>query len=393
MRRARGEVKGDERIEKLVGKGLQGSVYSIEDFGFDFICYDEAHKMKKVFTSVKGETDDKGKRGKNPYAITSGSPSSIGLKGFMINYYILKNNGYKNILLLTATPFTNSPLEIFSMLSMVAYEQLQKTNLNNLKTFFDTYVQASTELVINSKLKPEFKQVILGFNNLISLQSLIRRFILYKTGEEVNIIRPKKYVLPYLKDIDNGIVIDLPVDKRVETYISMTEQQAAMMEDIIRYVEDGTTIGTYKGAAEVEDDVIVDEDEVSDVTSGVEVSESNLSDDEKRGVRTIKGLSYSRNLALSPYLYTYSGLGKPDYQSYIKSSPKLSYVVECIRSVRNYCLSKNEPIAGQVIYMDRGIEYFGLIKEYLVKEVGYQEHEIGIIRSGLPKTVKHQKSM
>jgi hypothetical protein len=202
-----------ERIETIVGKGLKGTIYEVEDFGFDFMCYDEAHKMKKVFTSVKGEVeeDEKGKatRGKNPYAISSGSPSSIGLKGFMINYYILEKNDYKNVLMLTATPFTNSPLEIFSMLSMVAYETLRDSSLDNLKSFFDNYVKTSTDLVINSKLKPQFKQVILGFNNLISLQSLIRRFILYKTGDEVGVKRPKKFVLPYLKEIQNDIVVDV----------------------------------------------------------------------------------------------------------------------------------------------------------------------------------------
>jgi len=383
-----------ERLETLLGKGLKGGMYNVEDFAFDFMCYDEAHKMKKVFTSVKGEaeeTKDGGMtRGKNPYAITSGTPSSIGLKGFMVNFYILKNNNYKNILLLTATPFTNSPLEIFSMLAMVGYEQLQETNLNNIKTFFDTYVKASTELVINSKLKPQYKQVILGFNNLVSLQILIRRYILYKTGEEVGVVRPKKYVLPYLKEIDNGVTINLNEDKKVETYIEMTSQQKAMMADIINYVETGGGLGNSSMSSD--EDIVLDEDEVIDITKGEDVDESFLSDKEKAGVRTIKGLSYSRNLALSPYLYEHSGLGKrPTYKEYIDSSPKLSYVMQCVQTVKDYCLSHKQPIAGQVIYMDRGIQYFPLIKEYLVKEFGYKEHEVGIIRSGLNKTGKNSK--
>jgi predicted ABC-type ATPase len=381
----------ESRIEELVGKGLKGGIYPIEDFGFDFMCYDEAHAMKKVFTSVKGEVeeDEKGNatRGKNPYAINSGSPSSRALKGFMLNYYILQNNNYKNILLLTATPFTNSPLEIFSMLSMVAYETLAKSDLDNLKTFFDNYVKTSTELVINTKLKPQFKQVITGFNNLISLQSLIRRFILYKTGEEVGVIRPKKYVLPYLKEIENGVVVDVPEERKVETYIPMTPQQKAMMEDIISYVESGGDLSNIDYSdSDVNEDIEKDEDETVDKTSGVEVDEDDLSETEKQGVRTIKGLSYSRNLALSPYLYEYSGLGKPDYKTYIEKSPKLFYVMKCIKSVRDYCISHEEKVAGQVIYMDRGIEYFPLIKEYLVKECGYEDNEIGIIKSGLPKT-------
>jgi predicted kinase len=439
-----------ERIETIVGKGLKKSIFTIEEFGFDFMCYDEAHKMKKVFTSVKGEAeeDEKGKmtRGKNPYVITSGSPSSIALRGFMINQYILRNNNYKNILLLTATPFTNSPLEIFSMLSMVAYEKLQNTGMNNLKTFFDTYVQASTQLVINSKLKPQFKQVILGFNNLISLQILIRRFILYKTGDELKIPRPKKYVLPYLKEVENGITILLGEDKKVETYISMTSKQKVMMEDIITYVETGRELTLQLDEDEfmdiegdVDDGDDGDDGDDKESTTSVKdiekekrlkvlskmdcseiaieykkidnktpkweksflkkqyeecqqtVDEDSLDENEKIGVRTIKGLNFSRNLALSPYLYPFSGMREPTYLDYVRTSPKLSYVMGCIQSVRDYHLAKNEPISGQVIYMDRGVGYFNLLKEYLVKEVGYKEHEIGIIKSGLPKSGTRSK--
>jgi N12 class adenine-specific DNA methylase len=83
--------------------------------------------------------------------LSSGDPSDRALKGYMLNYYILTNNNFRNILLLTATPFTNSPLEIYSMLSMVAQNELNKTDLKNLQSFFDTFVDVKTELVINSK--------------------------------------------------------------------------------------------------------------------------------------------------------------------------------------------------------------------------------------------------
>lgn len=378
-----------EKIEGLVGKGLSGTMTNIEDFGFDFMCYDEAHKMKKVFTAVKGEVteDDKGKqtRGKNPYVINSGVPSAIGLKGFMLNYYIQSRNKGQNIMLLTATPFTNSPLEIFSMLSMVGYDQLKNTDLNNIKNFFDTYVKTSIELVINSRLKPQFKQVILGFNNLISLQTLIRRYINYKTGEDVNVPRPKKYVLPYLSKLEDGIVTILSDKDKIETYISMTPLQEMFMEQVIEYVE-GKSIIINEGT----DDGDEDEDKMRD-NEAFELDESSLDANEKLGVKIIKGLTWSRNLALSPHLYVNSGLGKPTYRKYVEMSPKLHYIMKCIKSVKEYHESKGEPVSGQVIYMDRGIEYFPLLKEYLIKEVGFMEHEVGIIQSGLPKNGKRSK--
>lgn len=395
---AKDDAALNNRIESLVGQGLKKTTQIIEDFGFDFVCYDEAHKMKKVFTGVKGEAEesDEGEvtRGKNPYKISSGTPSDDGLRGFMINFYILKSNNYKNVLLLTATPFTNSPLEIYSMLSMVAYERLKEQGLNSLKTFFDTYINATTALVINSKLKPVFKQVVLGFNNLISLQILIRRFILYKTGEEVGVQRPKKYVLPYLKEVENGVTITLGEDKKIESFIQMTPQQKAMMDDVIAYVENGTNFPIR--ANEVEDEKETEKKDTDEEGSSLkggdeEIDEDALDESEKLGVRTIKGLSYSRNLALSPYLFKYSGLKNPTYKTYVETSPKLMYVMSCIKSVREYHIAKNEPISGQVIYMDRGKDYFPLLKEYLINEIGYAKHEVGIIVSGLPKEGNRSK--
>lgn len=376
------------RLETILGKGLKGSLYNIEDFGFDFACYDEAHKLKKVFTSVKGEaeTDEKGKpsRGRNPYLISSGQPSSIGLKAFMLNQYILKRNGYQNILLLTATPFTNSPLEIFSMLAMLAWEQLQATDLQNIKNFFDTYIQTSTELVINSKLKPEFKQVILGFNNLVSLQTLIRRFINYKTGEDVNVQRPAKYVLPYTHKLVDGTLIELSPEERVESYLPMTPQQKAMMDDIIGYVEGTIPFGELGSASYTEEETPLDEESSEVQSEGEAVDEADMSDDEKAGVRNLRGMNFARNLALSPYLYAFSGLGKPTWYDYVESSPKLKYTCECIRTVKEWHESRNEPVSGQVIYIDRGIEYFELIRQYLIQEVGFKPHEVAIIKSGMP---------
>lgn len=366
-----------EKLEGLIGKSLKGTVLPIESLGFDYLCFDEAHALKKVFTSVKGEVDEKGKRDKRKqYSINSGLPSDTALKGFMLSQYILRKNNYRNVLLLTATPFTNSPLEVFSMLSMVAYHQLEKLGINNINDFFDTFIDADTDLVINHKLKPEYKQVIKGFNNLPSLQRIILRFFNYKEGDDVGVVRPNKYVIPYLKKNVNNTIIDLPEEEKVSCYLPLNEIQKQYMDEIIAYAEGGAELD-YSEFEEVDDS---DEDSIKD-SQAVEVSEDALSNDEKSGVRAIKSMTHSRNLALSPYLYKHNRLGKPTYKKYIETSPKLMYVIECIRTVKKYHEKNNEPISGQVIYMDRGIEYFPLIKDYLVKELGFKDHEVGMIYS------------
>lgn len=388
------------RLQTLVGRGLEGGVFNIEDFGFDFACYDEAHAMKKVFTNVRGsiKVTDQGKftREKIDYKIQSGVPSSRALKGFMLNQYIQKYNHGRNVMMLSATPFTNSPLEIYSMLSMMAYYELVHEGLANLKEFFDTFIDVSSELTINSALRPVIKQVILGFNNIVALQSLVYRFFNYKTGEDVGVPRPNKWVLPLHNKTENGITISLDASEKVETFLTMTPDQKIYMDEIISYVENETPLGfAMQGGEEMdpEDMEPPDEDEVSgeDAENAEDVDVSFLNGDEKRAIRVLKGLNYTRSLALSPYLYKYANLGNPTYKQYVESSPKMVYTMGCIKSVRDYHIAHNETISGQVIYMDRGIKYFELIKEYLVKEVGYEEHEVGIIRSGLPKNGKRSK--
>ncbi len=423
---AKKQTAFQNRLETIMGRVEKGSIYFIEDFGWDFAIYDEAHKMKKSFTQVKGDATgnatEKGgtEREKNPYNISAGTPSSIALKGFALNYYIQQENKGRNVMLLTATPFTNSPLEIYSMLAMVAYADLEKMELNSLKTFFDTFVLQKMDYVISAQYGVQLKKIIVGFNNLIALQTLIRRFILYKTGEEANVKRPKKYVLPYTKKVDGEKVITLSDEEKVETYLEMTNSQFELMEMIKSYVagaltEDELFMGDYfESAASTTDSDDGDDEQRDEEESGIMIDEDALelseddieSENERTAVRILKGLSYGRDLAISPYLLQVNiamklikkGKFPRDTKMpvispslFVESSPKLLYAMKCIESVRDYHLAEGTPISGQVLYMDRGVKYFPLLRKYLIDVVGFKESEVQIIKSGLPKSGKNSK--
>lgn len=470
-------------IASDVGKALAGRIVNIEDLGFDFMVIDEAHSCKKVFTRVKGEvvkdsvTDDK--RQKSAYAIESGNRSALALKAFCISHYIQMQNKGNNVLLLTATPFTNSPLEVYSMLALISYHKLKDSSLSSLHTFFDEFVQVENELVINSKLQPERKDVFKGFNKLQALQALIARFMIYKEGGSpdekgrlIELTRPNKYVLPLKYDPKSEVKALLPVEDQIKTNISLNPLQENLMVLIKAYVEGKLSIDSlesnvyeicdklgilsrqvqtkektktaitdetpevvaytenelkgktieqlltiakdeyncytenlkginktdlieYLMEYEPSGSIDVDEPELID-REAVVVDESELDDKEKRGVRVLRGVNYARSLALSPYLFfetvferndsKYAGIKvKPDYKSYIETSPKIKYTMECIRSVKKYHEAKGEPISGQIIYADRGKDNFDLLSEYLVKEIGYKKHEVVIIKSGSDK--------
>jgi hypothetical protein len=398
-------VRQEEKLKGLLGKALQKTKSNIEELGFDFVCFDEAHALKNIFSQVKARTEkvegeaagsEEEKKGKKMYEI-SGSTSTRGIKAYMLCSYIQYKNNGRNVLLLTATPFTNSPLEVYSMLSLVAYQYLRKINLSNVNDFFDNYAQMSYELVINSKLQPVRKQVFKGFDNLQSLQKLIYKFMLHKeagkpdkNGNIIALIRPDKWVLPYKGRFnEKNEFIPAAESEIVDTVLQFTDEQREFMQEIIKYVEGKISYPALQArgvsrAAEV--DIEADE-ESADMMF---LDEGSMSSDEKAGVRTLRGVSFSRALALSPYLYEFSGLGEPDYKKFVERSPKLSYIMKCIATVRKWHIDHKEPVSGQVIYMDRGKAYFELLKDYLVKEIGYKPHEIGIIRSGKEGTSKHK---
>ena len=370
---SRNEEQMKENIKTLMGKGSRGGVVSVEDLGLDCMIVDEAHAMKKSFTHVRGEIKDN-ERQKATYDLQSGEPSMTALRGFMVSQYILRKNNMRNVQLLTATPFTNSPLEIYSMLALIAYQQLIQWGIRNLKDFFDTFIRTSIELTINSKLKPERKEVVLGFNNLIALQQLIFKFITYKSGEDALIQRPNKVVLPLLNHTVDGALVPLPQERQVSTNLPMTAEQKNIMSRIELFILGLGDMGELCNSAGMEE---------HQSGKGIELREANMSKEEKEKARVLRGLSFARQVALSPYLFACNSHKTPTYRQYIETSPTLSYVMGCIRSVKEYHEHRNEPVSGQVIYMNAGVQYFPLIKDYLVKAIGYDESEIGIVSSGI----------
>ncbi len=399
------------KLEGLIGKALQKTKTNIEDLGFDFVCFDEAHALKNIFSQVKGkpkagdddDEEEKGreKRGKKMYEI-SGSSSTRGIKAYCLCSYIQLANRGRNILLLTATPFTNSPLEVYSMLSLVAYQHLKQIGLANINDFFDNYCQVSYELVINSKLQPIRKQVFKSFDNLQSLQKLVYRYMLHKeagkadaNGNIIALVRPDKWVLPYKGRFNSkNEFIGAKPDEIVDTVLPLTDEQKTFMEEIVQYVEGKISYDGLQNRGQARVDIANltgDEDEeTKQAAEEALLDEGSMDDDEKAGVKTLRGVNFARSVALSPYLYPFSGLGEPDYKNYVEKSPKLKYTMGCIESVKKWHESKKEAISGQVIYMDRGKNYFELLKDYLVKEIGFKPHEIGIVRSGKEGTAKNK---
>ncbi len=315
-----------QKYREMIGVGQKNSIADVDVLGFDYVVIDEAHRCKNVFDGVKAD-EQAGKR----YSISSAT-SETGQKAFLILNYIQRRYG-RNTMLLTATPFTNSPLEIYSMLSLVGYESLVGSGIYNIDTFFDLFVLPTMEWTANYKEEIVEKEVIKRFTNRRVLQKLIYNHILYKTGEEAGVKRPKKINLPMIYNLlEDKPEERLPVQRQALTYINMTPRQRENQNGIVAMAKNATAGKMDMG---------------------------NL----------FRALAYSLDNALSPFLLN----GTPeDHRDFVAQSPKIAYVMECIRSVKSWHEQRGESVSGQVIYMNRGKEYFPLIKQYLEEEIGFQ---------------------
>ena len=413
-----------KKHEETLGMGAKGTTIEIDNdrVNFDFLCFDEAHNAKKVFTDIKGdilsdqtnksgkkegEESETTKREKTGYDSNSGgAPSTIGVKLFFLTQYIQSKTTQGNTLLMTATPFTNSPVEVFSMLALVNHKYLKKVGFYSVKSFYDVFADMQVRRVMSTSLKVEKKPVFVGWKNLIAMQDVVHSLIDKKgRAEEDKLVdRPNKIVIPYRSVMKNGINYPVAKKNRISTTLSMSDKQQQLRKKLLAYVdlEDdpitnmpmtkaqlcGENMNTTKFGKmwqkiqkEKDNEFTQDSDQIDDKK-------------EKVGVRSLECLTYFRHFTINPYFYSCSGYtDNPTPSEFVEASPKMLYVVDCIKSVHAYEKKHKLPMSGQVIYMgDIGVEHgFPILAKYLVEELGLKEHEVGMI-SGSQSTTKIGKT-
>ena len=297
-----------EKRNELKGKMKRGvkTSYGFEDFGFDWLTVDEVHNANHIVSKVRLD-----KSIASDFRSQSQRTSDLGLKTWLAAQYIQEENNGRNVLLLSATPFTNKPLEYYSILSLVANDMLRRKGFFNVDQFFATFMEADNELEIAANGRPVQKTNVRRFRNNGLFQQLLSEFIDIK-GEEDNpdLVRPTRLNKEYK--------------------IAQNELTAEAM-------------------AEVQD---------------------LLSDNEK----VLQGIGHARAAAFSPYATSLIGRRPKSHKEFVKNSPKIDATIKLIEQNK-----KDRPDAGQIIYSEVGVEFFPMIRDYLVHESGFKSNEVRII--------------
>ena len=255
-----------QKGKELEGKMKRGKIYDWEDFGFDHLTFDEVHNANHIVGKVKIED----RRFASDFRNQNQQTSKLGINTWMACQYIQDKNDGRNITLLSATPFTNKPLEYYSILSLIANKRLEQSGYFNVNTFFETFMEADNDMEIDAKGDVKFKASVRRFKNNSLFQQLLSEFIDIK-GEEDNpeLIRPNKINKEY----------------KIEPNVLSVEQY--------------------------------------------ELLNDSFAENEKGAILT--HILNARLIAFSPYLSPfYDGL-EPSYKFFVEDSPKLNEMMNLIR--------------------------------------------------------------
>lgn len=314
-----------QKYREMMGEGNKNTVCDIDVCGFDYITVDEVHNFNHVFGAV-GANDE----GRALFGLKA-NPSTRGVKLFFLTNYIQRKfNG--NVCFLSATPFTNNPLEIFSLMSMVGWESLRQYNLQNIRTFFETFIQETFEYAVDVKGQLTTKTVIKSYTNKHILQKLLYNHFDYRSDpKEAGVVRPCLVYLPMTKELVDGKMVDLPEGQAINTYLEMNDLQKEV-QALVRTIAKSTSRDN-PGAM-------------------------------------FRAMGMSLDNAFSPFLATKT---MPiDHVDFVVKSPKIHFAMLCVESVKQYHEERGENVSGQILYSDRGKELFPYIKEYLHDIVGFQ---------------------
>lgn len=200
--------KLEEKYSNQGGRKKEELAY-LEDMGFDSIISDESHFFKN---SMRG-----GKRTASVHGVPNPTPSDMGIDMSIKCDYIRRKMNGRGVYGLTATPVTNSPVEIFNMLSLVCpREEFEKLGVNTVDDFISLFGRMEERERINISNEIEKCMTLVGFQNLDALRNLFHKYVNIKSVKDV------------------GAEIRAPEGNEIEQEIELSDDQKRIYAELFK---------------------------------------------------------------------------------------------------------------------------------------------------------------
>jgi len=183
-----------------------------DDIGVDMLIVDEAQNFKNLYL---------------PEAREGGVPRFMGNAGsgskraWQLDFRaaaIRRRTGGAGIVLLSATPAKNSPLEFYNLIQYVDHDAWSRMGIRDPEQFIDRYLRIELKAVVDSKMDVVERSAVTGFQNLHELRDVIFRYGEFKTAEDVGLRLPEPTV--------NVVEVDMNDDQTTKyaEYVARIEE-------------------------------------------------------------------------------------------------------------------------------------------------------------------------
>lgn len=229
------------------GTTKKQNVPYFEDMNFDSVIADEGHNYRNSF----GAGREAGQLAYLPSPAVSKMARDMAVKAA---YMMDRNNG-RGVVMLTATPLVNSPIDAFNMLSTVIPQaDWLKMGIITPDDFVRVFGKTETVQVQKISGEVEEKQGLVGFQNLDGLRGIFHRWTTLKTAADVG----ATVKIPDIEERTIQIPMTQAQQEAYEELRKRAQELSSQTETIDVTAADGTTtqMMRIKGPNEKPDDFI-----------------------------------------------------------------------------------------------------------------------------------------
>ncbi|MGE5682483.1 MAG: SNF2-related protein, partial [Bacillota bacterium] len=254
----------------MTNKDAIEGVY-LDNLGIDMVIRDEGHDTKNLLVPMEEEI-----------AGINSTMSQRALHNFFSSKIIRGQNGEKGVFTLTATPISNSPLEVFNMMLPFAEKELQDLGVKNMDEFIQKF--AYTEVVPTADPDGRIveKSKFAGWKSPDILRKIFFRFTDYMTKDDLTPEESKSAGIKFPKETPHKVISHL------------NDGQRALMEHC--------RLRLY--AVRYKKKIYNDQGELT----GIEFDEKKMQDDIQAGLVTEKYLKLTEQYFNGEYLPRFNEL-------------------------------------------------------------------------------------
>ena len=194
-----------------------------DDIGIDMMVVDEAAAFKNLYLPEKREF------GIPKFMGNAGDGSK---RAWQLDFRlaaIRRKTGGAGVVLLTATPAKNSPLEYYNLIQYIDPAAFSRRGIGNPEQFIDRYLKIEPQNVIAVTGDTDVRSAVVGFLHLGELREIIFRYGEFASVPVINKRYPfAKIALPKLSFPEAVVDMD---DEQEEKYGEMIEKIEAMIEE------------------------------------------------------------------------------------------------------------------------------------------------------------------